>query len=133
MGVTEQTNAVQELWPLLVVADLQRSITFYRDQLGFSVISEAISEGRTFWCRLKRGGASIMLQQAEAEDGSAEGRRRGVAFYFVCDDVDPVYLDLLARGLKLDPPSVAYYGMKQVYVRDPDGYELCFESPTPGT
>jgi uncharacterized glyoxalase superfamily protein PhnB len=131
MAVTEQTGAVQELWPLLVVADLDRSITFYRDQLGFSVVSEAKSEGQTFWCRLKRGGASIMLQQAEAEDGPAAGRGRGVSFYFVCDDVDPVYAELLVRGLKLDLPEVAYYGMKQVHVLDPDGYSLCFESPNP--
>ena len=29
-----------------------------------------------------------MLQQAEDEDGPAEGRGHGVAFYFICDDAD---------------------------------------------
>jgi hypothetical protein len=83
-----------------------------------------------FWCRLERGGASIMLQQAEAEDGPAEGRGRGVAFYFICDDADAVYTELTSRGLPLEKPTVAYYGMKQLFVPEPDGYSICFESET---
>jgi glyoxylase I family protein len=27
------------------------------------------------------------------------------------------------------PPKVAPYGMKQLYVKDPDGYVLCFQWP----
>ena len=128
MPVADPTASVRELWPLLFVADIERSITFYCDQLGFSVISDAKTEGRVFWCRLKRGGASIMLQQAEAEDDPAEGRGHGVALYFVCDDADDVHAELTGRGLKLDPPTTAYYGMRQVFVPEPDGYSICFES-----
>jgi len=47
---------------------------------------------RALWCRLERGASSIMLQQAEDEDGSAAG----------------------SRGLKIDQPSVAYYGYEAV-------------------
>ena len=70
-----------------------------------------------------------MLQQAEDEDGSAEGRGRGVIFYFLCDDADAMYAELSSRGLQLDRPKVAYYGMKQLHVKDPDGFELCFQQP----
>ena len=132
MAVGEQTGTVQELWPLLFVADIERSLAFYRDQLGFSLVGNANSEGRTYWCRLQRGGASIMLQRAEAEDGPAEGRGRGVGFYFVCDDADAVYAELTGRGLKLDPPKTTYYGMRQVFVPEPDAYVICFESRTEG-
>lgn len=59
MPLAEQNAAVHEMWPLLSVADITRSIAFYRDQLGFSVVSNAKDNGRVFWCRLKRGGASI--------------------------------------------------------------------------
>lgn len=128
MTAADRTGVVRELWPLLLVTDLERSLTFYRDQLGFAVVDEAKAAGRTFWCRLQRGGASLMLQQAEDEDGPAEGSGRGVSFYFVCDDVDALYAEFVARGLKLDPPAVAYYGMKQVFVPEPGGYVICFES-----
>ncbi|MCC5827803.1 MAG: VOC family protein [Phycisphaeraceae bacterium] len=129
MTIAEKSGTVNELWPLLRVTDIERSIAFYRDQLGFDVVGDAKSDGRIFWCRLKRDSASVMLQQAEAEDGPAEGRGRGVGFFFVCNDADAVYDELTGRGLKLKPPTTAYYGMRQVFVPEPDGYKICFESP----
>jgi hypothetical protein len=29
----------------------------------------------------------------------------------------------------VQPPKVAWYGMKQLYLRDPDGYLICFQWP----
>jgi uncharacterized glyoxalase superfamily protein PhnB len=120
---------VHQLWPLLFVQDIDRSLVFYRDQLGFALARRADdANGKLFWCRLERGGASIMLQQADAEDGPAEGRGRGVAFYFICDDADAMHAELNSRGMQLDRPTIAYYGMKQLFVPEPDGYAICFES-----
>ena len=133
MDAAADSAAVRELWPLLWVTSIERSIAFYCDQLGFSMVGEAKTDGRTYWCRLQRGGASLMLQQAEAEDVHAVGRGRGVAFYFVCDDADAVYAELTARGLELAPPTTACYGMRQLFVPEPDGFEICFESPTDAT
>jgi uncharacterized glyoxalase superfamily protein PhnB len=96
----------------------------------FDLVNRAETNGELYWCRLNRGGASIMLQQASAEDTPPEGRGRGVVFYFVCDDADAMYEELTARGLKVEPPAVSYYGMKQVFVPEPDGYDICFESET---
>src|SRR5262245_22539591 len=111
-----------ELWPLLFVEDMKRSISFYCDRLGFRLVRQAESEGRVFWCRLCRQDCSLMLQQAEAVDGPAEHRGRGVIFYFVCEDADRMYQELTERGLSLTPPKTAPYGMRQVYLPDPDGY-----------
>jgi len=121
---------VRQLWPLLVVQDIDRSVAFYRDQLGFAVVGHAESDSKLFWCRLERGGSSLMLQQADEEDGPTKGRGRGVCFYFMCDDADAMYTELSARSLRLKPPTIAYYGMKQLFVPEPDGYAICFESPT---
>jgi glyoxylase I family protein len=42
--------------------------------------------------------------------------------------VDGAYAQLLAKGVSTDqPPKVAHYGMKQLYLRDPDGFGLCFQ------
>jgi glyoxylase I family protein len=30
-------------------------------------------------------------------------------------------------GIKAEEPKVSWYGMKQVYLTDPDGYLLCFQ------
>jgi glyoxylase I family protein len=54
--------------------------------------------------------------------------------YFGWEDLDGLYAELVAKGVKLSPPRVAPYGMKQVYVTDPDGFGLCFQWPvTQGT
>lgn len=132
MTVTEESTVVRHIWPLLMVQDIDRSVGFYRDQLGLAVVGRAESAGKLFWCRLERGGASVMLQQAEEEDGTAEERGRGVSFYFVCVDADAMYEELSGRGLELDRPIVAPYGMKQLFVPEPDGYAVCFESPVDG-
>ena len=49
--------------------------------------------------------------------------------YFACQDVDGAYATLSAQGIAASEPKVAYYGMKQTYVTDPDGYTLCFQWP----
>src|SRR5258707_11156173 len=77
---TEQTAVVRQLWPLLTVQEIGRSVEFYCDRLGFAVVGRADSEEKMFWCRLERDGASLMLQQAEDEDGPATGRGPGVTF-----------------------------------------------------
>ncbi len=51
------------------------------------------------------------------------------AIYFGRPDVDAAYAHLRARGVAVKEPEVAHYGMKQLYVSDPDGYNLCFQWP----
>jgi len=130
MAVSEQTALVRQVWPLLTVQDVERSVEFYRNRLGFTVVGRAASGNKLFWCRVERGGASIMLQQSQDEDGAAAGRGRGVSLYFLCDDADSLHAELSARGLQLKLPSLAPYGMRQLFVPEPDGYSICFESPT---
>ena len=70
-----------------------------------------------------------MLQQAlPKEDGPSEGRGRGVGFFFNCNDAAAMQADLASRGLPVASPKAAFYGMNQLFVKDPDGYELCFQS-----
>ena len=49
--------------------------------------------------------------------------------YFECPDVDEAHRFLIARGIAGKPPSDAPYGMRQLYIVDPDGYNLCFQQP----
>ena len=134
MPATQPLASVRELVPLLYVDDMQRSLAFYRDRLGFQVTEKWEPEAaRLQWCRVEHGDAALMLQQAcPEEDGPAANRGRGVVFYFLCDDADAIYSRMTAEGLHLDPPEVAFYGMKQLYLRDPDGYTLCFQNPVAG-
>lgn len=122
---------VQELVPLLRAQDIARSVDFYCEKLAFKMTMSWAPDGKLEWCRLEREGSAVMLQQACDEDGSPEGRGRGVEFYFNCRDANAEHVRLAGCGLNLDPPKVAFYGMNQLYLTDPDGYELCFQNVVP--
>lgn len=122
---------VREVWPLLGVRDIHASLGHYRDGLGFEVVGRAEGEAGLFWCRLRRGGASLMLQQP-GDPSSLPAAPAGVTLYFLCDDVDALHAELIERGLTLAAPEDAYYAMRQLHLLDPDGYEIVFETPLEG-
>ncbi|MEQ8790369.1 MAG: VOC family protein [Pirellulaceae bacterium] len=128
MTASQQAVRIRELAPLLYVDDIAACLAFYRDRLGFQRVQSWEPEGKLNWCRLERDGAALMLQQACDEDGPSDARGRGVVFFFHCDDADALHAELQARGLQLDPPRLAFYGMNQLFLTDPAGYELCFQN-----
>src|SRR5207244_702682 len=103
--------------------------------LGFEVISTSPRDGDQFdWGLLRLKDAAVMLNTAyERPDRPAAPDRRRVAahadttLYFGCSDVDAAYRHLQSHGVDVKPPKVAPYGMKQLYVSDLDGYQLCFQ------
>ncbi|HAI12609.1 MAG TPA: bleomycin resistance protein [Phycisphaerales bacterium] len=120
---------IRELVPLLMVSDLKHSLTFYIDKLGFQLCQQADDKGNLIWCRIEKDGVAVMLQQACLDEDDMSKVGNGVTLYWICDDVDTLQSQFAANGLELNDPTVAYYGMKQLYLKDPDGYDLCFESP----
>ena len=114
------------------------SVRFYRDTLGFEVITTSPSlggEGRFHWCLLRLCGSEVMLNTAYEFDNerpvppepARAAAHHDTCLYFDAPEVDAVYEELRARGLQLNPPKVASYGMTQLYLHDPDGYGLCFQ------
>ena len=129
---------VQHLTPLVQVFDMKTSVAFYRDRLGFSVVETSPPRGTDDfdWALLKLDGTYLMLNTAYEEDARPSSpdparvsAHADTGLFFGCDDVDGAFATLRARGVRVDPPKVAPYGMKQLYVTDPDGYVLCFQRP----
>ncbi len=121
---------VQRIWPLLWVSNLEASITFWVERLGFSLVAADGSEGERSWCRVERGGAAIMLQQGGPAPTAGPAR---ITLYLLCADVDALRVEFSDRGLPLEEPADAYYGMRQLRVPEPDGHEIWFETPTNGS
>jgi glyoxylase I family protein len=126
---------VRGVAPLLQVFDMPASVAFYRDGLGFEVVSTSGPEPFD-WCLLRLGDAELMLNTAyeadarpAAPDPARVAAHEDTVVFFGCPDVDAAYAHLRARGIESEAPKVAPYGMKQLYLRDPDGYGLCFQWP----
>jgi len=122
--------------PLLQVFDMPASIAFYCNLLGFEIVSQSRPGPEFDWVLLSLNGVELMLNTAYERDQrpSAPDARRIAAhddtcIYFGCPDVDAAYESLRAREVNVKGPQVAPYGMKQLYIKDPDGYSLCFQWP----
>ena len=128
---------VQGVCPLLQVFDMPASVRFYRDVLGFEIIATSPREDDQFdWGLMRLNNAHVMLNTAYEQDSRPLGpepprtsAHGDTCLYFRCPDVDAAYQHLLAQGIEVQAPKVAPYGMKQLYVSDPDGYGLCFQWP----
>ncbi|MBV9302503.1 MAG: VOC family protein [Acidobacteriaceae bacterium] len=125
------------LTPLLQVYDMPRSVRFYRDLLGFEIVttSPVLGQDRFHWALLRLGDAELMLNTAyefdherpvEPDGGRTTGHN-DVGLFIGCPDVDAAYEELRGKGVQLKEPIVTGYGMKQMYLRDPDGFGLCFQ------
>jgi glyoxylase I family protein len=119
---------------LLEVFDMRRSVAFYRDVLGFEVVAQS-EPGEDFdWGALRRGAVELMLNTAyerherpAAPDPARVRAHFDTALFFGCRDLDAAHAHLRAHGLNPRPPAVTSYGMRQLWLDDPDGYRLCFQ------
>jgi len=119
--------------PFFGVTDIDASLRFYADGLGFAMTRHWAPEGRIRWCWLELGGAALMLQEfwKDGRRGGAPAGTlgQGVSICFMCADAIAVYHQALARGLAPSRPFVGN-NLWVTSLTDPDGYRLDFESPT---
>jgi uncharacterized glyoxalase superfamily protein PhnB len=139
MNTASATNAnVKQAVPFFGVTDMEASLSFYVDGLGFEmkrwwVPDDADShyqrDGRIRWCWLQRGEAALMLQEFVPERRPKEALGTGVSVCFNCEDALALYREFKSRGIKTGNPTVGNR-LWVVPVSDPDGYRLEFNSPT---
>jgi catechol 2,3-dioxygenase-like lactoylglutathione lyase family enzyme len=121
------------LVPELHCSDLDKSLAFYVDLLGFRILYDRPEDRFAF---LERSGAELMLEEyapggrmlAKAPFEQPYGR--GINFQIRVEDVDalydtvirdgpPVFLPLEERWYRRDDTEL---GCRQFIVEDPDGY-----------
>jgi lactoylglutathione lyase len=123
--------------PNLIVADIDRSTAFYRDVLGFSVVTTVPDQAPFVFVWLQRDGVSVFLnaQGAAAEDLPHFGAQSigGTATLYVTidadgpgDGVDALYGAIAGQCRVVLPLKTQFYGMREFAVADPDGYTLMF-------
>jgi catechol 2,3-dioxygenase-like lactoylglutathione lyase family enzyme len=114
--------------PVLRVADLQRSLTYYRDQLGFEV--EFDYEG--FYASVIRDGCRVHLNCARPlgrDQKTFESAEHLDACFGVEDAATLANAFALSGAAFSVPLRNMPYG-REFYIRDPDGYILGFVQPS---
>ena len=111
------------------VADVERSVAFYRDVLQLEQIPRPAFTFPGAWFRL---GADQELHIIGERTQEVISHNRSNHYALLVDDFDAWERDLIARGVKLAPRRTRPDGALQLYVIDPDGHyvELCSLPPS---
>jgi len=126
---------VNGICTLISVFNMPRSLAFYRDVLGFEIVSDSGNGDDSSWVWIRLNNADLMLndqyEPGNVPDAPPADRQKwhhDTCLYFGADP-DAVYEYLRSKNIELKPPKDAPYGMRQLYLNDPDGYNICFQQP----
>ena len=120
---------VKQAVPFFGVSNMEESLRFYVDGLGFTMTHNWNDEGKIRWCWLRLGDAALMLQEYRKE-WVPEGKVGvGVSICFICEDALAIYREVTSRGIQASRPFVGN-AMWVTSLVDPDGYRMDFESST---
>jgi uncharacterized glyoxalase superfamily protein PhnB len=112
--------------PAFTVNDLDRSLAWYRDVLGFSVGERWEQDGKLMGVSLKAGKVDFMIAQDDWKKG--RDRKKGEGFRLYCtttQDVDALAKGIVARGGTLDSgPQDQSWGTRDFSMTDPDGFKI---------
>jgi len=111
--------------PQFLVDDLDRSIAFYRDRLGFGLDFTY----QSFYASVSRDGFAIHLKHAPkvAVDRAHRKQNEHLDAHISVTGVRALFSEFQMRGAEaLGPLEERPWACLDFYVEDPDGYILCF-------
>ena len=115
---------------MLLVADLDRAVAYYRDRLGFQC--DFYGDPPDF-ATAERDQATILLALCEEPERIVPNWRivdKIWNAYIRVDDVDAIYAEIQERGAAIDYTIYnAPSGFREFGVQDPDGHDIAFGQP----
>jgi catechol 2,3-dioxygenase-like lactoylglutathione lyase family enzyme len=123
--------------PYLLVEDVERSLAFYRDRLGFRV---AGSVGKPpVFAIVIRDSVEIMLKRGEPEELERQRQWQAAVLpgdsawqaYITLSGIEEYFQSCLPAGVTMRRTLCQTdYGMSEFEIVDPDGHVLCFGEQT---
>lgn len=119
-----------KLTPVLIVEEIEKSLAFWVDRMGFEKTVEVPEGNRLGFVILAREGAELMLQTIESVNKdepkfAPKGNGNAAALFIEVDD----FQDVLER-LEGYPIAMAerntFYGMREIGVTEPGGHNVVF-------
>jgi uncharacterized glyoxalase superfamily protein PhnB len=114
----------------LTVKDLQASVAWYRDAIGFTVDKEHERNGRVVAVALKAGAVRILLNQDDGAKGLDRSKGEGFSLMLTTtQSVDELAKRIKAAGHALaSEPADMPWGVRAFRVQDPDGFRFAIAS-----
>lgn len=125
-------TAISAISPSFIVSDVDETIAFYRDRLGFETRFRAPEQG-AFFAIIGRDGAQIFVKAERGVSPVPNSKRhphlRWDAFVYV-PDPDALAAEFAEQGAAFSRPlEDTHDGLRGFEIADPDGYVLFFGRP----
>lgn len=121
-----ETLKMKSASPGFTVNDLETSLAWYRDVLGFQVEEKWEHDGKLAGVGLRAGDVRFMIGQDDWKKG--RDRKKGEGFRMYCEtaqDVDALARTIESRGGRLDQqPQDQPWGSRDFSLTDPDGFKI---------
>ncbi len=123
---------MKDMVAMLICDNVQDSIEFYTNVMGFSVVNRMDTVGKTGWASLNNGSVQLMLASPDyiPEPRKSEGRYSQAMYYFYPEDVESLHAEIRQSGLAVTDLTTRFYGMREFEMLDPSGHVLVFGQET---
>jgi uncharacterized glyoxalase superfamily protein PhnB len=114
----------------LTVKDLQQSLAWYRDVVGFAVDREHERGGKVFGVSLRAGDIRVLITQDDGSKGLDRAKGEGFSLMITTDqNIDEIAERIKQAGGTLDSEPVdTPWGMRMFRLHDPDGFRYTIAS-----
>lgn len=121
---------LQLIAPSLTVGDLDKSMAWYCDVLGFTISEKWEHDGVVRGADLVAGSAHLMIGQDDWAKGRDRSKGEGMRLYLSIDgDIDALAARIESHGVELDTqPEDMPWGARLFSLTDPDGFKLTFSA-----
>ncbi len=119
-------TTLQSAAPSFTVANVEKSLAWYRDVLGFAVGERWEDKGKLMGAEMNAGSVTFMIGQDDWKKGRDRVKGEGVRIFCTTDqNIDRLAERIKANGGKLtQEPQDQPWGMRDFSLEDPDGFKL---------
>lgn len=115
----------------LMVEDVNRTVEFYADNLGFELLSSVPEEGKFDWAMMRRDSVEIMFQArsslGEEIPALADAPIGGsLTFYTEVTGLKDLYDGLKGKVAIVQDLHTTFYGTQEFAFRDCNGYIIAY-------
>ena len=110
--------------------DLQKSLAWYQDVVGFSIDQKFEREGVLRSVAMRAGQVRVLLNQDDGAKGLERVKGEGTNYMFITSQsIDDVANRIKANGGTLDSePFETPWGVRAFRLSDPDGFKFVISS-----
>lgn len=119
-----------KLTPVLIVEEIEKSLPFWIDRMGFQKTVDVPDGDRLGFAILVREGAEVMVQTLasvlkDEPRFAPQGSSRVTALFIEVDDFEDVRRRLDGYPIAM-PERTTFYGMREIGVFEPSGHIVVF-------